>query len=146
MKLERKTMPLVILGSQAFLLLLYFVFGVTVYYARGTKYIKESCYELYEDTSSYMRYMWILYILITPFDIPFYVIAVSEYFEELQFVQRMLKNEKNEPSRVALVILRIFIFLTSVIVVWVADDLAQLIAIGGALMSIGLCFCPVSMF
>ena len=123
--------------------MLYFTFGATVYMARGAKYVKESCYELYEGSKSLMRFMWVSYILITPFDIPFYVIAVSEYLEEIACVQNILKGEKGEPSRVLLVILRILVFVSSILVVWIADDLAQLIAIGGALMSIGLCFCPV---
>ena len=111
--------------------------------ARGPTDVNETFFELYKDSDSFMKYLWFSYILVTPFDIPFYVISASEYLEDLDIFQCLIKDKDGEILRFRLVVLRLLVFFSSVLVLLVCDDLTQLIAIGGALMSIGLCILPV---
>ena len=144
MKRERKGMPKVVVISQYFLCSFYIIFGIFGYLARGPDNVVESFFELYQTSDSFMKYLWLTYILVTPFDIPFYAISASEYFEDLKMFQSLIRDQEGEILRYRLVILRLLVFFSSSLILIVAGDLTSLIAIGGACMSIGLCLLPVS--
>ena len=78
-----------------------------------------------------------IFIFTTYFSVPFFCIVISEYFEDWECLQHVMKNSNGELLRVPIVILRLLILMGCLSFLVFSDSLTEIFSVGGAL------FCPV---
>ena len=114
-----------------------YALGTLVYLTQGNSGVTETIFQKYSWSEPFFACLQYVFVVTVYFQVPFYIIAISEFFEDMAIFRKCMKNSEGELRRVPLVLMRLSLLAFCMLFLLASSELTKIFSLGGEFL------CPI---